>query len=201
MLDRTAYKFRMYPDAQQDWLFRNTIDCCRVVYNACLSQRQLERQRSAPRSITSFDQINELKDLKQDLPFLKKAPRHALVQAVVDLDKAYQNFFEGRARYPKFRKKFENESFRLPDPTQFRIEDCRIFLPKAGWVRMVKHREIIGDVKNVTVFRHGTYWHVSIQVQREVDEPMLKIGAAEGAPCRNLLTRDGVFGLSLIFQR
>jgi putative transposase len=87
---------------------------------------------------------------------------------------------EGRARYPKFRKKFENESFRYPDPKQIKVEDCRIFLPKAGWVRMVKHREIIGDVKNVTVSRHGTYWFVSVQVQREVDEPMLKIGAAEG---------------------
>jgi transposase len=65
------------------------------------------------------------------------------------------------------------------DPKQIKVEDCRIFLPKAGWVRMVKHREIIGDVKNVTVSRHGTYWFVSVQVQREVDEPMLKIGAAK----------------------
>lgn len=46
MIERWAYKFRIYPDVLQDWLFRNTIGCCRVVYNTCLSQRQLEWHRS-----------------------------------------------------------------------------------------------------------------------------------------------------------
>jgi putative transposase len=180
MIERWAYKFRIYPDVLQDWLFRNTIGCCRVVYNTCLSQRQLEWHRSEPRYISSFDQIKELKALKAEFPFLKKAPHHALVQAIVDLDKAYRNFFDGRAKYPKFRKKFENESFRYPDPAQLKIEKDRIFLPKAGWVEMVMHREIVGTVSNVTVSRQGTYWYVSIQVECEIDEPMLKIGAAEG---------------------
>jgi transposase len=44
---------------------------------------------------------------------------------------------------------------------------------------------------------HGTYWFVSIQVQREVDEPMLKIGAAAGGDLGviNALTlSDGMAG-------
>lgn len=65
---------------------------------------------------------------------------------------------DDRAKYPKFRKKFENESFRYPDPAQLKIEKDRIFLPKAGWVEMVMHREIVGTVSNVTVSRQGTYW-------------------------------------------
>jgi hypothetical protein len=65
------------------------------------------------------------------------------VQAVLDLDKAFTNFFDRRAAYPKPRRKYRNESFRLLDPKQFRIEENRIFLPKAGWVEMVMHREIV----------------------------------------------------------
>lgn len=114
MIERWAYKFRIYPDVLQDWLFRNTIGCCRVVYNTCLSQRQLEWHRSEPRYISSFDQIKELKALKAEFPFLKKAPHHALVQAIVDLDKAYRNFFDGRANIRSSGRNSRTNPFAIP---------------------------------------------------------------------------------------
>jgi hypothetical protein len=66
----------------------------------------------------------ELTALKAEgeVAWLKEVPHHALQQAVMDLHKAFTNFFEGRADYPTFRRKGENESFRLPDPLQIKLE-------------------------------------------------------------------------------
>lgn len=180
MLIRKAYRFRIYPDAAQEDLFRRTMGCCRLVYNLCLDQKMLERERSNPRKLSRFDQIKELTALKDEAGFLREVPHHALVQAVIDLHKAFANFFEGRARFPRFRRKGENESFRYPDAKQIRIEDDRIFLPKAGWTRMVMHRPIAGKIKNVTVSVTAGDWHASIQVEQEIGEVPVNRGAAVG---------------------
>ena len=182
MLHRTAYKFRASPDPEQESLFRRTAGCCRLVYNVCLQQRRLEWHRSMPRRITATGQMKELKDLKTAAPFLKDVPHHPLQQAIRDLDRAFQNFFEGRAAYPKPRAKFQHNSFRYPDPLQIKVDrdGQRIFLPKAGWVPVRMHREIIGDVKNVTVSEAGGWWFVSIAVEQAIAEPPPKVGSMVG---------------------
>lgn len=96
MLLRKAYRFRIYPDAEQEVLFRGTIGCCRLVYNLCLDQKKLERERSNPRKLSAFDQMKELTALKCEFELLKEAPNHPLQQAIHDLHKAFKNFFEGR---------------------------------------------------------------------------------------------------------
>ena len=60
MLQHKAYCFRIYPTAEQEHLFRQTVGCCRLVYNLCLDQKKLERERSNPHGLTAFDQIKEL---------------------------------------------------------------------------------------------------------------------------------------------
>lgn len=166
MIVRKAYRFRIYPDATQEELFRRTIGCCRLVYNLCLEQKKLEWERSQPRKLTAYDQINEVPVLKREFDFLKEAPANSLQQTILDLHKAFKNFFEGRAGFPSFRKKGQNDSFRYPDPKQIKIEGERIFLPKAGWTRIVVHRPIIGKMKNVTVSAVAGDWFLSIQVEQ-----------------------------------
>ena len=199
MLVRKAYRFRLYPDGEQESLFRRTIGCCRFVYNLCLDQKQLERERSTPRRLSAFDQIKELTALKAEAPWLREVPHHALVQTVMDRHKAFANFFEGRADHPAFRRKGQSGSFRYPDPLQIKIEDGRIFLPKAGWVPLVMHRPIAGKVKNVTVSTTAGDWHVSIQVEEEIAEPAVNRGPAIGVDLgveRPIVLSDGtVFAL------
>ncbi len=168
MLVHKAYKFRIYPDAKQEKLFQQTIGCCRLIYNLCLDQKKLERERSDPRRLTAFDQMEELIALKREFPFVNEPPSQTLQQAIHDLHKAFKNFFEGRAGFPAFRRKGQNDSFRYPDPKQIKIEGERIFLPKAGWTRMVMHRPVEGKVKNVTVSEVAGDWFVSIQVEHEL---------------------------------
>jgi putative transposase len=175
-----AYRYRVYPTPEQESLFRQTVGCCRFVYNLCLEQRNLERHRSDPRRLTSYDQIKELPALKTEAPFLRDVPNHPLQQAVIDLDRAFRNFYEGRTAYPKFRKRGDRDSFRFPDPKQFRIESARIFLPKAGWVEWVQHRPLEGTPKTATVSRDADWWFVSIQCEIEIAEALPNLGPAVG---------------------
>jgi putative transposase len=170
MKEQLGYRYRIYPDARQARLFRMTVGCCRLVYNLCLEQRSMAYAMPSRHKLSSFDQIKELPGLKAELPFLREVPNHCLQQAVVDLDRAYKSFFKGNASYPKPRRKFQNESFRFPDPKHIRFEDGFVVLPKAGRVKMVLHRPFLGKVKNVTVSADGDHWYASVQTEREVDD-------------------------------
>ncbi len=150
---KPLFETRAYLDIAEASLFRRTAGCCRLVYNLCLEQRRLEWYRSAPRRLTAAGQMKELKDLKAAAPFLRQVPHHPLQQAI-----------------------------RYLDPLQIKVDrdGQRVFLPKAGWVRLRIHREIIGDVKNVTVSQAGAWWFVSIAVEQTIDEPALKAGPTVG---------------------
>jgi putative transposase len=194
MIVRKAHRFRIYPDATQEELFRRTIGCCRLVYNLCLDQKKLEWERSKPRKLTAYDQINEVPELKREFGFLKEAPTNSLQQTILDLHKAFKNFFEGRAGFPQFRKKGQNDAFRHPDPKQVKIEDNRIFMPKSGWTRMVMHRPIIGKVNNVTVAAVAGDWFVAIQVEHEVALVPVNCGREVGIDLggvQPIVTSDG----------
>ncbi|PVU64767.1 transposase, partial [Plesiomonas shigelloides] len=47
----------------------------------------------------------------------------------------------------------------------------RISLPKLGWISYRNSREVVGEVKNVTVSQSCGKWYVSIQTEYEVTEP------------------------------
>ncbi|MGY3494389.1 RNA-guided endonuclease InsQ/TnpB family protein [Bradyrhizobium sp. USDA 4502] len=89
----------------------------------------------------------------------------------MDLHKAFANFFGGRAGFPTFRRKGQNDSFRYPDPKQIKFEERRIFLPKAGWTGGVMHRPIRGKVKNVTISTVAGEWFASVQTELEAEIP------------------------------
>ncbi|BCB21970.1 RNA-guided endonuclease TnpB family protein [Bosea sp. ANAM02] len=180
MLRQQAYRFRIYPGDDQVDLFRRTIGCCRLVYNLCLDQKTLEQHRSAPRRLSYSEQCDGLTELKREVEWLRDVPHHPLQQAIRDLHRAFTNFFEGRARYPSFRRKGQNEAFRYPDPKQVKLEKQRIFLPKAGWVEIVQHRPVKGEIRNVTVSVIAGDWFVSIQVEQEVAEAPANQGPAVG---------------------
>lgn len=145
-----------------------TAGCRRLVHNLCLEQRSIWGRSHR---ISAIDQINQLPDLKRHLPFLGEVPSHCLQQAVRDLDRAFINFFEGRAGYPKLKRKGQGESFRFPDPSQFTLADDGIHLPKFGFVEWVRHRNIVGTPKSVTIIREGNWWFASVNCAVEVDQP------------------------------
>lgn len=171
-----AIRVRIYPDAAQAAAFARISGCCRLVYNLGLAQRSTfwrQHKRRTGRAISWISQKRELSALKAEAPFLAEAPAHCLQAALADLDRAYGNFFAGRAGYPKPRRKFENDSFTFPDPAQITVDRARglLILPKfgkrgapCGPIPVVLHRPVPGRVRQVTISREGGHWYASILV-------------------------------------
>ena len=98
-----------------------------------------------------------LTSLKQELEFLREADSIALQQSLRDLDRAYTNFFQKRAKYPKFKSKHDNhQSYRtINQGNNVRIVGKYIKLPKLGYVK-VRQSMSIGKINNVTIERTPT---------------------------------------------
>jgi putative transposase len=156
---------------------------CRFVFNLALEQR---RDWWKPgRRFNFASQCREVTMLRAEVDWLKAAPVHTLQQALKDLDRAYQNWWAGRADYPTPRKKGLNDSFRFPDPVSIKVERTgnssgRIKLPKLGWVQFRGWYAIPGDICNATVSRRAGQWHVAVQWQREVAKSVPPILPAVG---------------------
>ena len=148
---------------------------CRFVYNKALAM-QKENHEAGNKFIGYVAMAKHLTGWRNgsDMPWLKDAPCHPLQHALKDLEKAYKNFFAKRADFPKFKRKGSGDSFRYPDPKQIKLDqpNDRIFLPKLGWLRYRNSRDVLGEVRNVTVSQSGGKWFASIQTQREVEQPL-----------------------------
>jgi len=174
-MNRKAALFRLYPTPEQRAQMVQIAGACRFVYNVALEQR---RDWYRPGRRFSFaSQCREVTILRAEVDWLKACPVHTLQQALKDLDRAYQNWWAGRAEPPTPRKKGVNDSFRFPDPVSIKVERTgrssgRIKLPKLGWVRLRGWQVIPGDICNATVSRRAGHWYVAVQWQQEAAEPV-----------------------------
>ena len=174
MLVRKGNQFRLYPTVEQAQQMAQFAGACRFVYNLALEQR--EAWWRPGRRFSFAGQCREVTDLRASVDWLKAAPVHALQGALRDLDRAYTNFFAGRAGYPRPRRKGIDDSFRFPDPHQFSIERTgnssgMMKLPKLGRVRFRGWHDLHGEPKNITISRKAGMWFASVQCKREADEP------------------------------
>ena len=94
--------------------------------------------------------------------------------AIKNLDRAFTNFFEKRAAFPRFKKRGFGDNIRFPQGFDLDQLNSRIFLPKLGWVRYRNSRDVLGTVMNITVSSRDGKWFVSIQTAREVEQPVAR---------------------------
>jgi putative transposase len=174
MVIRKAHVYRLYPTPEQATVLGQWVGAVRFVYNIGLEQR---RDWYRPgRSFTYVGQAKELTALRAEVEWLRDAPAQSLQQALKDLDRAYQNWWSGRAKAPTPRKRGLNDAIRFPQPgrSDFRRISRHVGevkLPKMGWVRLRWDCAIPGEVKNITVSRRAGIWQVAAQYEREVAEP------------------------------
>ena len=170
-----AYKYELMPDGEQERAMRRFAGSCRFAYNKALAM-QKENHEAGNKFIGFAGLCKALTGWRNGIetPWLKDAPCHPLQQALKDLEKAYKNFFEKRADFPSFKRKGSGDSFRYPDPKQIKLDQAnnRLFLPKLGWLRYRNSRDVLGELRNVTVSQSGGKWFASIQTQREVEQPL-----------------------------
>ena len=170
-----AFKFELRPDGQQQRDMRRFAGSCRFVFNKALALQKANHEAghkfigyvAMAKRLTAWRNSTET-------AWLAQAPVHPLQHALKDLERAYKNFFAGRADFPRFKKKGMGDSFRYPDARQFKIDEAnsRIYLPKLGWVRYRNSRNMLGTARNITVSSTGGKWLVSIQTEREIEQPL-----------------------------
>jgi len=186
---RTAYKFRMYPNKQQEALLGVTLETCRHLYNTALADRKnTYEQEGISRSYE--DQAAILTIEKQDNPYLGSMYAHGLQDVLRRLDKSFKAFFRRvkageNPGYPRFKGKGWYKSFTYPDAgTGYKLEGSKLTLSKIGSVRIFKHREVEGKIKTCTIKKdHLGHWYATLV--SEIDdipqvEPKIAVGVDVG---------------------
>jgi putative transposase len=106
MKQKKAYKYRFYPSDEQKRILVQTFGCCRYVYNWALRQRTDAYYQHGERLYyeATAQRLVLLKKQEETI-WLNGVSSVPLQQALRHLDRAFRNFFEGRAEYPTFKKK------------------------------------------------------------------------------------------------
>ena len=117
MLRRQAYQFELRPNGEQLRNLRQFAGSCRFVYNKALALNT-ERYNQKEKHLGYARLCALLPNWKREHPFLSEVPAQALQQALKNLERAYSNFFQKRADFPKFKKKGQREEF--PSPARLR---------------------------------------------------------------------------------
>ncbi len=147
-------KVRLYPTTEQEIALAKSFGCARWYWNYALNaciQHYSETGKSLKISVYKA----YLTQLKKEYPWLKEDCYSAVLQCVaINLNKAYSNFFEGRAKFPKFKSKHHKQSIQYPQNVKV-VGDC-LEVPKIGVIKAVFHRPIEGKLKTVTISKTAT---------------------------------------------
>ncbi|EFI6952718.1 transposase [Escherichia coli] len=201
-----AFKFQLRPGGQQEREMRRFAGACRFVFNRALAL-QNENHEAGNKYIPYGKMASWLVEWKNatEMQWLKDSPSQPLQQSLKDLERAYKNFFQKRAAFPRFKKRGQNDAFRYPQGVKLDQEKSRIFLPKLGWMRYRNSRQVTGVVKNVTVSQSCGKWYISIQTESEVSTPVhpsaSMVGLDAGVAKLATLSDGTVFGPVNSFQK
>jgi putative transposase len=169
-----GFRYKLTPTAEQAALFRQFAGVCRLVYNLGLEQRRdwwRQYQRQTGQHLNYVSQARDLTKLRAEYDWIAAVSQTCQQQALRDLDKAFGNFFVGRASYPTPRRKGVNNTFRFQgrevETKRFNAKWSAVRLPKIGWVKFRDTRPMRGICKNVTVALDALGWHISFACEIE----------------------------------
>jgi len=175
MLVNKAYKFRIYPNKQQEVLINKTFGCCRFVFNHFLVKWN-DAYKETGKGLSYNTCSSQLTQLKKEFTWLKEVDSIAIQTSLKHLADAFTRFFKGQNKAPRFKtKKNPVQSYTTKYTNgNIKIENNRIKLPKLGWIRFAKSRKVEGRILSATIRRNpsGKYF-VSILVETDV-QPLEK---------------------------
>ncbi|MEF8834258.1 MAG: transposase [Halofilum sp. (in: g-proteobacteria)] len=170
-----TYTARLYPTAAQRAILVRWFGAARWIWNHALERRSKACRRRGER-VSGSDVSRAITALKQTTRYgwLGEVPSTVLVQKLRDRDWAFRNFFEGRARYPRFRRRANGQAVRLQlDQRQVRRrqrwEAGAIAVPGLGELRFRagRHPQAFPKMTTIRQAADGSY-HASFTVEREI---------------------------------
>ena len=158
MTKNYTYKFRIYPNKEQIYFLDEQIGYNRFVYNFFL-ERSINLYKIHNIKFNYYESKKVLPLLKKGFPFLKLANSQSLQTSLKNLDTAFRNFFQHRAKFPNFKKKINTNSIEIPQ--SFTIDNNFLYIPKLKSAIKVKfHRKVSEMVKSVKITKSpsGKYY-------------------------------------------
>ena len=170
----TARKYRLYPSDGERELMAQHFGCCRWVWNEALAYQERHRAEHG-KFLSAFDLIKRLPALKEQHPWLKDVDSQALQQSLQDLGIALTNFYQKRARFPKFKsKQHRHQSCRFPQRVDVDAEMDQVHLPKLGRINAVIHRSLDGELRSITISKNpANQYHAACLVEDGLAQPKL----------------------------
>jgi len=151
-----TYKFRIYPNKEQEIFFAKHFGCVRFIYNYFLTEKS-DMYKKIGQSDNYNNQSLKLTQLKKQetTSWLKEINSQTLQYSLKCLDSAFNSFFKGISRYPKFKSKKTKNSFTIPQ--NLKLIDNKLYIPKLkSGISAIIHREIKGKIQHCTISKTTT---------------------------------------------
>lgn len=166
-----AHKITLDPTLSQERYFRKACGIARFSYNWALNQ--WKKHYAEGKKVSEMDLRRELNSIKsEDFPWMSEVTKSAPQQAIKNLGLAFKRFFRKKARYPRFKSKYDGrDSFRTDNGPlvkgmdALKVRERKVLLPRIGWVRMREPLRFEGQVKSAVVSRRADHWFISISVE------------------------------------
>ncbi|EHJ12469.1 MULTISPECIES: RNA-guided endonuclease InsQ/TnpB family protein [Crocosphaera] len=152
-----AIKIRLYPNTEQKQSLEQSFGNCRWLWNYCLNLMN-QTYIETGKGLSGYEVKKLIPQLKKQYEWLSLAYSACLQQVCLNLGVAFNNFFERRAKYPRFKSKHGRQSIQYPQ--NVKVFDNYLKIPKIGDVKAVIHRPIEGKIKTVTISKNccGQYF-------------------------------------------
>ena len=166
-----AYKFRIYPNTEQQIALAKAMGCCRWYWNYSLNLCQQTYNATGKGLSRKYIQ-GLLPQLKKEYPWLTDAYSQCLQVVALNLSTAYKNFFEKRAKLPRFKSKHGRQSISYPQNVKFSGDYLKLD-KKIGLIYCRRHRDFEGTIKTVTISKNpdGKYY-ASVLVDDGKENPI-----------------------------
>lgn len=154
-----TYKYRLYPNEFQKEKIDKTIGVCRFIYNLAL-ETKIYAWRAAQISLTAYDLINQLPELKREYNWIKDVDSQSIQASIINMEKAFKSFFNGNG-FPKFKRKRFIGSFQCPRNTRkVDFENSLLTIPKIKDIPIRLSRRFSGTIKTITISKtaSGKYY-------------------------------------------
>jgi putative transposase len=165
-----AVKVRLYPTPKQQVALSKSFGCARWYWNFCLDAC-IQHYQLTGKSLKLAVYKGMLPQLKKEHPWLKEDCYSAVLQCVaINQNKAYGNFFEGRAKFPRFKSLHHKQSIQYPQNVT--VDGDKLVVPKIGEIKAVFHRKITGTIKTVTITKTPSdKYFASILCDTDTEDP------------------------------
>ena len=188
-----AYKFRIYPNAEQRTLLAKHFGCCRFIYNKFLEERNRVYKETG-KGLSLFETHRQMSLMRktEGTEWLAEVYSHALQAELRNLDSAFRNLFRKTGKFPQFHGKHDKQSVTFPD--NVKVIGGKLALPKFKKpIKMKMHRPIIGKICKAIVSQDVTgRYYVSICCEETCEtlpptgkEVGIDLGIKDMAVCSN----------------